>query len=526
MKSLEESAPGERGFEIEAASEIPFPKSLAVGEGTPLLLGGWCRARSEKERVRRIEVVVDGHRSEPMSYGLPRKDVYREVLASGAGKHEAMSAFRSGFAAIAEVPPSAAGKTVPIEVIAHGSSGSVAVATLGELSLMPNPEPGEGIPWPEAEAGPRVAICMATFSPDLEKFKGQIDSIKSQTHRNWICLISDDASSDESLALIEQVIGGDPRFSVSPCDRRLGFYSNFERALELVPESAELIALADQDDRWQPDKLESLIEAVEPEQTQLAYSDARVVADDGSLIHPSYWSLGRRNNHTNLASLIVCNTVTGAASIFKPAVLRRALPFPHTPVNSFHDHWIACVALAIGEISYVDRPLYDYVQHEEAVIGFDLAMSGVSGPRARPLRSLLGTLRDTAIRSSSDPARIASSRLLPMDYYFGSTRLTVLAAAVGFRCRDLMTRSKRRSARRLETTDQDSLSFLYLLARRVRRFVGLNETTDIERTRAKGLLWRRMIQLRARLERDPEQVSSDARVPLLQEAVPGEAARL
>ena len=251
-----------------------------------------------------------------------------------------------------------------------------------------------------------------------------------------------------------------------------------------------------------------------------------MVAEDGRVLHPSYWSLGRSNNHSNIGSLIVANTITGAASMFKPEVLRLALPFPHTPVNCFHDHWIACIALAIGKIAYVDRPLYDYVQHEEAVIGFDTAMGGLNKGRAKPLRSLLATLRDTASSSSPDPARVAASRLLPMDYYFGSTRMTVLAAAVRMRCGNRLVGSKRRAVRHLETADQSLVSFLYLLGRRFRRFAGRNETTDIERTRAKGLLWRRIIQSRARFERDPERFTSDARVPKLQEALPGEAARL
>ncbi len=35
----------------------------------------------------------------------------------------------------------------------------------------------------------------------------------------------------------------------------------------------------------------------------------------------------------------------------------------------YHDHWLALVALASGEVAYVDRPLYDYVQHGGAVQG-------------------------------------------------------------------------------------------------------------------------------------------------------------
>jgi len=516
------------GFEIVAESEIPFPPSLAVGEGTPLLVGGWCRPAVGSQPVRRIEIAVDGHRSKPMSYGLPRKDVFRQALAEGADADEAMASFRSGFAAIAEVPKTASGRTVNVEVIGISRSGSESVKPLGELTLMPNPQPGHDVPWPQGETGPRVAICMATYSPDPEMLSRQIDSLKSQTHRNWFCLISDDQSSPQSLELLERTIGDDPRFRISPAPDRLGFYSNFERALEMVPDSAELIALSDQDDRWESDKLSALIQAVSAKDTTLAYSNSRVVAEDGRVIHPSYWSLGRHNNHSNLGSLIVANTITGAASIFKPEVLRFALPFPHTPVNCFHDHWIACVALSLGKIVYVDRPLYDYVQHDEAVIGFDQAQSGLNSRRSRPISSLKATLRDTASSDSIDPAEATAIRLSTpaMEYYFGSTRMSVLAAALRMRCGNNLTGSKRRMVERLETVDQSSLSFAYLLARRFRRFVGRNETTDIERTRAKGLLWRRVIQIRARFEKNPDRIVNDARVPVLQDALPGEAARL
>ncbi|MFM9043165.1 MAG: glycosyltransferase [bacterium] len=516
----------EEEFSVSAESEIPFPPRLAVGGGTPLLIGGWCRPNTRGESIEKIAISIDGLRSRAMSFGLPRKDVYRKAVSAGATGRDSLEAFKSGFAAIAEVPSRAAGKTVPVEVIATSHSGHEAAIRLGDLRLEPDPLPGPEVEWPEGEGGPRVAVCMATYSPDPDLFERQIESLKSQTHRNWLCFISDDEATSRSLELIEQTIGGDPRFMVSQVGRRLGFYSNFERALEMVPESADLIALADQDDRWNADKLSSLIGAVSSPGTTLAYSDARIVAEDGSVIHPSYWSLGRRNNHTNLASLIIANTITGAASIFKPEVLRLALPFPHTPVNSFHDHWIACVALAIGEIAYVDRPLYDYVQHGEAVIGFELAMDGVDKAKARPFRSFIATLRDTAGPRSSDPARISEIRFLPMNYYFGSTEMIVLAAAVRIRCGERMSRAKLRAVRRLETADTSTLSFLYLLARRFRRFVGLDETIDIERTRAKGLLWRRVIQVRSRLVRNPDRIVSDARIPMLEQARPEEAARL
>jgi hypothetical protein len=60
---------------------------------------------------------------------------------------------------------------------------------------------------------------------------------------------------------------------------------------------------------------------------------------------------------------MISNTVTGAASIFRTSMLSYLLPFPEAPGPVFHDHWLALVALASGEIAYVDEPLQDYVQH-------------------------------------------------------------------------------------------------------------------------------------------------------------------
>ena len=55
--------------------------------------------------------------------------------------------------------------------------------------------------------------------------------------------------------------------------------------------------------------------------------------------------------------------------MFRREVLDDALPFPPRLARAFHDHWIALVAMARGEFAYLDEPLYDYVQHERAVIG-------------------------------------------------------------------------------------------------------------------------------------------------------------
>lgn len=217
-----------------------------------------------------------------------------------------------------------------------------------------------------APAGRSVAICMTTFEPDEHLFRAQIESIRGQRHDDWHCVIVDDGSGDDAQAMIELVLAGDERFTFHRMERRLGFYGNFERALQLVPADAERIALSDHDDRWHPDKLAELEQALAD--GNLAYSDMRLISEDGGVHRETLWD-GRRNNFTDLTSMLVANTITGAASMFRRDLLEIALPFPGPLGVMFHDHWLACCALATGKVSYVDRPLYDYVQHPRAVFG-------------------------------------------------------------------------------------------------------------------------------------------------------------
>src|SRR6478609_2031551 len=109
---------------------------------------------------------------------------------------------------------------------------------------------------------PLVAICMATFDPDPVLFGVQASTIREQTHRNWVCLISDDGSSPERFELLRALAAEDPRFELSRSPERLGFYGNFERALGLVPSKASFVALADQDDSWHPEKLATLLAGI------------------------------------------------------------------------------------------------------------------------------------------------------------------------------------------------------------------------------------------------------------------------
>ena len=128
------------------------------------------------------------------------------------------------------------------------------------------------------------------------------------------------------------------------------------------------MAPCDQDDVWHPSKLATLSAALGAGAT-LAFCDLRIVDGAGSVLSPTYWT-DRVATWDDLGAELQTNVVTGAACLVRREVLDVALPFPAELDGSFHDHWLAVCALALGELAYVDRALVDYVQHDANVVGW------------------------------------------------------------------------------------------------------------------------------------------------------------
>ena len=352
------AAPEEGNLHLAVESELPA--ELVVGHGNILTIYGWCFAPLHP--TKSLEILVDGEPQAPIAFGMPRADVMRRLAKStGAPAH----AFRSGFWGLVELGEVGEPREVEIGLRARLSGGGVATGRAGVVRLIP----GERRSWASLNGGvPRVAICMATFNPPPELFRSQIESIRAQTHEDWICLISDDDSSPGSYAMIEELVGDDPRFRIQR-GPRLGYYRNFERALTSVPEDTELVALSDQDDNWHEDKLATLV-AEMADGVTLAYSDLLVTDGEGKTISETFWT-ERANNPNDLGSLLIVNTVTGGSAMFRSDLLEYVLPFPTPPEGGLHDHWVAMVAACFGQFAYVDRPLYDYVQHGAAALGHE-----------------------------------------------------------------------------------------------------------------------------------------------------------
>jgi glycosyltransferase involved in cell wall biosynthesis len=402
---------------LSFALDAPLPAELEIGHGAVLLIRGSI-APSLGRRFSGFSVEVDG---KPQAFG-PRGQI-RFDLPDRFGRTP------RGIFLPVRLDGARAGTSAHVRLVALHRGGATTLLD-HRIELVARRAAPLAIDTP-------IAICMATYNPDPPLLARQLDSIRAQTRRDWTCIIHDDGSRLDRWAAIEELTRGDDRFRIFRAARNRGFYRNFEAALALVPPSTPYVALCDQDDVWYPEKLAVSIERLDANpRTQLVYCDMRIVRSDGHVVASTYWNR-RRNNFRNFDTLLLANTVTGAASLFRGALLDAALPFPPEQGPSFHDHWLACAAFVAGGIDYIDQPLYDYTQHGRNVIGHSsFGPLTVAGALARHVRDTV----EMVVKPPQVMANVWSSLAF---YYYGYLRMHLMAETLSLRFPDASDEIKR-----------------------------------------------------------------------------------
>ena len=226
---------------------------------------------------------------------------------------------------------------------------------------------------------PTVLLAAYNGLPYLHELIG---SLKRQTVP-FSCLIQDDGSTDGTLEVLQSLTRSDPRFSLSAsCGQHLGAAGNFLSLLSQVEGPA---ACCDQDDIWEPERLELGMKALEEAEARLGketpilvHSDLSVISGDGALIHESFFRhQGWDPEAVSLPRLLVQNNVTGCACLMNDP-LRRLIAGHAVRENMFmHDWFFAQTAAAFGAIVFVPRALVRYRQHGTNAIG--ASASGLTG---------------------------------------------------------------------------------------------------------------------------------------------------
>ncbi len=216
-----------------------------------------------------------------------------------------------------------------------------------------------------------VAICTYNGAKFLRE---QLDSIACQTRRPDEVVVGDDASTDDSVAIVEAWARetGIPTH-ISRNNPRLGVTENFQWTIHRC--RGEFVCPCDQDDVWLPTKIEKTIAPlVGDERVTLCLcqsmicdeamrSTGKTVFDDQRFSEPYRLALREGDGFSAFARHLVA---PGHAMAFRRSIVAQLMPFPDTCV---HDQWIAIVASALGRTAFVDEPLVNYRYHGSQVTG-------------------------------------------------------------------------------------------------------------------------------------------------------------
>lgn len=324
---------------------------------------------------------------------------------------------------------------------------------------------------------PTVSVALCTHN-GARFIVEQLTSILGQSLPPDEIVVSDDASSDDTVALVRATVA---EFQKSRPDATLtlrvlenseplGVAKNFEQAI--LSCTSELVALCDQDDVWAIDKLARMSGTFAKRPgLVLLHSNARLVDESGATLPGTLFSalevspdaLAAIHSGNAFDALMRRNLVTGATTVVRSSFANAVSPFPDGWV---HDEWLAVAASVLGQMDVLEETLIDYRQHGANQIGaVKLSVKGKFGRMLEPGRArnsrllrrataLVGRfetlrgqvperhlaivrdkLRHEQVRASLPPSRVA--RVVPVLREWRTGRYTTFGRGPSDAARDL-----------------------------------------------------------------------------------------
>ncbi|XYD07398.1 glycosyltransferase [Methylobacterium sp. NMS12] len=234
-----------------------------------------------------------------------------------------------------------------------------------------------------------VSVVLATYNGSKFIWK-QLDTLVAQTVRPLEIIVSDDASTDDTLKIVRKFATESAvEFKIVENSPALGFRDNFLRASLLARGS--LVAFCDQDDIWDTRKIELCSRYLGDRSVSLIAHTAISVDTNDCVIGAFRQGIQRSGLRLPL-SYDPWSTFFGFSMVFRRDLLdlcnldERFVDFIVPSERIAHDRWVMFLAQVVGQTVEIDVPLVRYRQHDDNLFG--------NGERKRSarLRSVAGAL--------------------------------------------------------------------------------------------------------------------------------------
>lgn len=214
---------------------------------------------------------------------------------------------------------------------------------------------------------PTVSIICACYNQ--EKFiEESLDSIKQQTFQDFEIVIWDDASKDNSVAVIERWISKNPHLKIQFVKNKTnqGICKSLNHCFELT--KGKYIQILALDDKMLPWKLEQHVEILEnsTERDALIFTDAYLINNESKLhqnrfiaLHKVYLSIESGNFYQEL---LIDNFIPAMSVMLKRKVIEEIGLWDEDLVYEDYDMWLRIAKKY--DFIFADKPSVEYRFHE------------------------------------------------------------------------------------------------------------------------------------------------------------------
>jgi len=241
----------------------------------------------------------------------------------------------------------------------------------------------------------KTSVILATFN-GASHIKEQLESLSRQSDLPDEVIIADDASTDETLEIVNAFNDGHALpIKILKRQGTLGYAKNFSDAT--MHAENEIILFCDQDDYWEPQKIEIIKKwfAANVDKS-LVIHDIKICDENLNVQIDSYLGHLKKNHLTH-------TFIKGCATAARKELTKRAFPIP--PSSKWkHDDRIHAIAKLCGGVGYIEQTLIKHRLHP-------LQTSGSIINHRSFIGRFLAHLDENSLKASS--AAAAAMRMIP-----------------------------------------------------------------------------------------------------------------
>ena len=167
-----------------------------------------------------------------------------------------------------------------------------------------------------------VSIVMPAYNAQ-DYIQEAIQSVLQQTYTEWELLVIDDASSDRTAEIVNQLVRKDSRVHYIKNKANIGAAESRNRGVELA--EGQWIAFLDSDDCWHPDKLKRQLDLAEKHRAEFVFSGSAFMNKDGRRLE-YYLAVPEQISYSQLLkqNIISCSSVLIKKSLIADFPMKHA----------------------------------------------------------------------------------------------------------------------------------------------------------------------------------------------------------